>query len=167
MNRWGLELATYNITFKWITGAHCKVAHCLSCLVELPQNRPITINMLSANHSDGPAFNTRSKTAQHSSPEDTTPQTDAIGPEVTDTQSTTPKCLTADRLEALLQMQKTDPFCKHISKQLSNGKAPKHKADLLLHVKGLLYKHVTDSHQKILGSCDSQGMEVHSISRSM
>ena len=44
-------------------------------------------------------------------------------------------------------MQKTDPFCKHISKWLSNGKAPKHEADLFLHVKGLLYKHVTDSNQ--------------------
>ena len=29
-------------------------------------------------------------------------------------------------------------------------KAPKHKADLFLHVKGLLYKHVTDSNQKFL-----------------
>ena len=43
--------------------------------------------------------------AQHSSPDDTTPQTDAVAPDVTDTQSTTPKSLTADRLEALLQMQ--------------------------------------------------------------
>ena len=58
--------------------------------------------------------------------------------------------LTADRLEALLQMQKTDPFCKRISKYLSNGKAPQHKMDLFTHVKGLLYKHVTDSGQKFL-----------------
>ena len=54
--------------------------------------------MLSATHSDGPAFNTRSKMAQHRSPEDTAPQTDAVAPDVT---------LSADRLEALLQMQKT------------------------------------------------------------
>ena len=47
-------------------------------------------------------------------------------------------------------MQKTDPFCKHISKQLSNRKTPKHETDLFLHVKGLLYKHITDSNQKIL-----------------
>ena len=38
------------------------------------------------------------------------------------TTSYTKKSLTADRLEALLQMQKTDPFCKWISKHLSNGK---------------------------------------------
>ena len=33
---------------------------------------------------------------------------------------------------------------------MSNGKAPKHKADFFLHVKGLLYKHVTDSNEKFL-----------------
>ena len=46
-------------------------------------------------------------------------------------------------------MQKTDPFCKCILKWMSNGKAPKHEANLFIHV-GLLYKHVTDSHQKFL-----------------
>ena len=43
-----------------------------------------------------------------------------------------------------------DPFSKHISKQLSNGKAPKHGADLFIHVKGLLCQHITDSHQTFL-----------------
>ena len=62
----------------------------------------------------------------------------------------TPKSLTANRLETLLQMQKTDPFCKHISKQLSNGKAPKYETELFTHVRGLLYKHITDSKQKFL-----------------
>ena len=66
------------------------------------------------------------------------------------TSDPTPKSLTADRLEALLQMQRTDPFCKHISKCLSNGKAPKHEMDLFTHVEGLLYKHITDSGQKFL-----------------
>ena len=150
VNRSGLELATYNITFEWISGAGNKTADCLSHLVELPQDRPTIINMLSATNSDGPAFNTRSSIAQHSSSEDTTPQADAVAPDVTDTQSTTPKSLTVDRLKALLQMQKTDPFCKCTSKQLSSGKVPKHEADLFLHVKGLLYKHITDSHQKVL-----------------
>ena len=101
VNRWGLKLATYNITFVWISGA-CNKADFLSHLVELPQNRPTTINMLSAAHSDGPAFNTRSRTAQQSSPEDSTSQTDAVAPDVTDAQSTTPKPLITDRLEALL-----------------------------------------------------------------
>ena len=47
-------------------------------------------------------------------------------------------------------MQRTDPFCKHISKHLSNKKAPKHEMDLFTHVKGLLYKHITDAGQKFL-----------------
>ena len=149
VNRWGLELATY-ITFKWILGAHNIAADFLSCLVELPQNQTTMINMLSAAHPDGPAFNTRSRTAQQHSSNDSTSHTDATAPVATEAGNTTAKSLSADRLEALLQIQKTDPFCKCISKWLSNGKAPKHEADLFIHVKGLLYKHVTDSHQKFL-----------------
>ena len=38
------------------------------------------------------------------------PQTDATPPAVTETRNTTLKSLSADRLEALPQMQKTDPF---------------------------------------------------------
>ena len=115
VKRWGLELATYNITFEWISGAHNKAADCLSCLVELPQDKPVKINMLFATNFDGPAFNTRSRTTQHSSSQDITLQTKAIAQDVTDTPSTIPKSLTADRLEALLQMQKMDQFCKCIS----------------------------------------------------
>ena len=37
INRWGLELASYNITFKWISGARNKAADCLLQLVELPE----------------------------------------------------------------------------------------------------------------------------------
>ena len=58
------------------------------------------------------------------------------------TSDLTPQSLTADRLEGLLQMQRTHPFCKHISKCLSNG--PFH------HVKGLLYKYIIDSGQNFL-----------------
>ena len=118
VNRWGLELATYKITFKWISGAHIKAADCLSHLVELPQDRPTIVNMLSATNPDGPAFNTRSRMALHISTEDTTlqPELDAVTPDVTDTTSTTPKSLSTDRLQALLQKQKKGPFCKQISK---------------------------------------------------
>ena len=116
VNRWGLELPTYNITFEWVSGSHTKAAHCLSHLVEVPPDRPATINMLSATNLAGPAFNTRRRTAQHSSSEDTTSQTDAIEPNITDTPSIMLKSLTADRLQALLQMQKTDQFCTQTSK---------------------------------------------------
>ena len=37
INRWGLELVSYYITFKWISGAKNKAADCLSRLVELPK----------------------------------------------------------------------------------------------------------------------------------
>ena len=37
INRWALELASYNITFEWISGAKNKAADCLSQLVELPE----------------------------------------------------------------------------------------------------------------------------------
>ena len=66
------------------------------------------------------------------------------------TSDPTPKSLTSDALEALLQMQKTNPLCKCISKCLSNGKVPKHEMDLFTHIKGLLYEHITDSGQKFL-----------------
>ena len=151
VNRWGLELATYNITFKWISGAHNKAVNCLSHLVELPQDKPVLVNMLSVTNTDGSAFNTRSQTHQHLSLNTSTscPQLDII-PDITKATDPTPKSLTADRLQALLQMQKTDPFCKRISKCLSNGKAPQHETDLFTHVKDLFCKHVTDSNQKFL-----------------
>ena len=100
--------------------------------------------MLSATNYDVPAFNTRSRTAQCTITEGPTSkqQSDAVTPDVTGTPSTTAK--------PLLQMQRINPFCKCISNHLSNRKAPKHEADLFLHVKGLLYKHVMDSNQKCL-----------------
>ena len=144
VNRWALELATYNITFEWISGAKNKAADCLSHLVELPSTPSASINMLSISNTDGPAFNTRSQTQQHLTPDSSTTQ-QGVTPDITSTPD-----LTADRLEALLQMQKTDPFCKQISKCLYNGKAPKHDMELFTHIKGLLYKHIIDSRQKFL-----------------
>ena len=149
VNRWGLELATYNITFEWISGAKNKAADCLSHLVELPPTTSALINMLSVSNTDGPAFNTRSQTQQCLAPDTSTAQL-SITPDVTSHQILHLNPWPADRLEALLQMQKTDPFCKWISKHLSNGKAPKHETEQFTHIKGLLYKHITDSGQKFL-----------------
>ena len=106
--RWKLELATYNITFEWISGAKNKAADCLSCLVELPPTTSALINMLSVCNTDGPAFNTRSQTQQHLAPEASTAQP-CITPDIMSTPDPTPKSLAAGRLEALLEMQKTDP----------------------------------------------------------
>ena len=75
--------------------------------------------MLTASSADGPTFNTRSHT-QHTSPSATnsTPHPN-ISPQISQESTTTPKPLTEDRLDALLQMQRTDLFCKHISKCLT------------------------------------------------
>ena len=59
VNRWSLELATYNISFEWISGARNKAADCLSRLVTPTST---SINMLTAFSNDGPAFHTRSRT---------------------------------------------------------------------------------------------------------
>ena len=58
--------------------------------------------------------------------------------------------ITRDCKDTLLQMQRTDPFCKDISKQLLNGKAPHHKADAFTNINSLLYKHAMDATQKFL-----------------
>ena len=151
VNRLGLELATYNITFEWISGVQNKAADCLSRLIELPHDKQATVQMLSATNYDGPAFNTRSRTVQQNITEHPTPQPNVhqTSPQ-SQTLDATLKSLTEDRLQALLQMQKTDLFCKCISRCLSNRKAAQCEADLFLHIKGLLYKHVTDSNQKFL-----------------
>ena len=105
--------------------------------------------MLTASHADGPTFNTRSHT-QNTSPSTTSTPHPDISPRISQETTPLPKPLKADRLEALLQMQRTDPFCKHISKRLLNGKAPQHEFDTFTHVKGLLNKHITDSGKQFL-----------------
>ena len=64
VNRWSLELTTYNITFEWISGAKNKAADCHSWLVE-PTLTSTSVNILTASHTDRPAFNTRSHTKKH------------------------------------------------------------------------------------------------------
>ena len=159
VNRFGLELPTYNITFKWISGAWNKAADCLSSLVKLPNDSKATTKVLTATISSGPAFNTRSKTShQCQTPMKTEPSStqlikETVTPDLTTVktaQDATPKPLTDDTHEALLQMQKMDPFCKCISNWLLNGKAPKHKANLFTYIKGLLYKHVMDANLKFM-----------------
>ena len=159
VNRWGLEFSTYNITFEWISGARNKAANCLSRLVKLPNNTEATVMMLTTTNSDRPAFNTQSQTSQQyqttkdiipsNIPSITNPVTSDLTT-VETTQDITSKPLTTKRHEALLQMQKTDPFCKCISTRLSNVKAPQHEADLFIHIKELLNKHIKDTHQTFL-----------------
>ena len=113
VNRWSLELATYNITFKWISGTKNKAVDCLSWLVEQPTTIPAAVNMLTVTHTNRLASNTRSCTKKDSPDTTFTPHSD-ISPSISPDATPTPKPLTADRLEALLKMQRTDPFCRCI-----------------------------------------------------
>ena len=140
-----MELTKYNITFEWISGAKNKAADCLSRLVS-PTGT--SINMLTASLNDGPAFHTRSHTQSISDPTSAPPVTPM--PHISQDDTPTLKSLTADQWDALLQMQRTDPFCKCISKRLLNGKSPHHEFDTFTHVKGLLYKHVLDTGKQFL-----------------
>ena len=100
VNRWSLELNTYNITFERVSGAKNKAADCLSRLVS-PTGK--SVNMLTASIHDGPAFHTRSHTQSTSDPT----STPLVMPQlhISQDDNTTPKSLTADRWDALLQMQ--------------------------------------------------------------
>ena len=140
-----MESGTYNISFEWISGAKNKAADFLSRLVKLITT---SVNMLTASSTDGPALHTRSCTHNTSSGTTSNPYPDTA-PQISQEPTTAPKQLTVDCLEALLQMQKTDPFCEHISRRLLNGKAPHHEFDTFTHVNGLLYKHVTDAGRKV------------------
>ena len=95
VNRWSLELTTYNITFKWISGAKNKAADCLSRLVS-PTGQ--SINMLTASVNDGPAFHTRSRTQRPKPASDfaSTPQV-IPQPHISQDNNPTPKSLTDDR----------------------------------------------------------------------
>ena len=70
VNRWSLELAIYNISFEWISGAKNKAADCLSRLVKAITT---SINMLTASSTDRPTFHTRSHTQNTSSSTTSTP----------------------------------------------------------------------------------------------
>ena len=111
VNRWSLELATYNITFEWISGAKNKAADCPSQLVELPMPIPATVNMPTVTHTDGSASNTRSHTRKDSLDTTSTPHPD-VSPKISPGATPTPKPLTADRLEAYSKCRGTDPFCR-------------------------------------------------------
>ena len=85
------ELATNNITFKWISGAKNKSADCLSRLVS-PTG--MSINMLTASLNDGQAFHTRSRTQSISDPTSAPPVVPKL--HISQDDIPIPKSLTAD-----------------------------------------------------------------------
>ena len=162
VNWWSLELTTY-ITFECILCAWYKAADCLSWLVEVPNSLAATsilINMALASAPDRPATCTCGKTKTLM---DTMPPADILSPSQQDTaKGNIPPPLLGDQKEILLQMQKTDLFCKHISKWLLNGKAPHHKAGTFTHINSLLHKHAIDTTQKFMVSSWDHGISQYS-----
>ena len=68
-----------------------------------PTSTSTTVSMLTATHTDGPAFHTRSRTQNTSPNANSTPHPD-ISPQISQETTPTPTPLTVDRLAALLQM---------------------------------------------------------------
>ena len=142
INRWGLELASYNITFEWISGARNKAADCLSQLVELPEKhqknqtgtKPTRINMVRE-------VTTRSRLRQ--------PPTDKEieKPQSKETNSdndTTNDSHGNSKDTSIKEMQSTDPFCRRIMKRLLNKTAPKHELKTFFIHNGLLYRYASN-----------------------
>ena len=115
-------------------------------LKDTPATYDTSINIVVTSTLDGPTTHTYSKML---TPTDTTPPRD-VKPTSNADKVNAPPPLTEDCKDTLWLMQKTDPFCKCISKWLLNGKAPSHEVDTFSHIKGLLYKHVMDSNRKFL-----------------
>ena len=113
------------------SGAKNKAADCLSQLVEQLMTIPATVNMLTVTHTDGPASNIRSHTKKDSPGTTFTPHPNVL-PSISPDATPAHKPLTVVRLEVLLQMQRTNPFCRHISICLFHSKALQHETDVLL-----------------------------------
>ena len=153
INRWGLELASYNITFKWISGARNKAADCLSQLVELPKKhqrnqsgtKPTLINMVKA-------VTTRNGMRQTSTVKETEkpkllePILDKgeTSKTMTNHETTNNSCEKNPKDTLIKEMQLTDPFCKCIVKRLLNKTAPKHELKTFFIHNGLLYRYASD-----------------------
>ena len=146
INRWGLELTSYNIKFEWISGVKNKAADCLSRLVELPGKqknpngtKPVLINMVKA-------VTTRSRTRNTTLVEGTDDQPPSkmdINTDNTPRTEVSKETMNNDsednsRDTLVKEMQSTDPFCKHVTKRLLNKTAPKHELDTFFIHNGLL-----------------------------
>ena len=153
INRWGLELASYNIKFEWISGVKNKVTDCLSQLVELPKKhqknpngtKPLLINMVKAVTTRSGTRNTTLVEGNKEQPPskmdintDNTPRIE-VSKETTNNDSKD-----NSRNTSVKEMQSTDPFCKRIMKRLLNKTAPKHELDTFFIHNGLLYRYVSD-----------------------
>ena len=141
--RWGLELASYNITSEWISGARNKAADCLSRLVELPEKhqknpnrtKPTRINMVRA-------ITTRSGVRKTPTDKETE-KPKSMEPNL-DNDTTSNNSQNNPKDTSIKEMQSTDPFCKCIVKRLLNKTAPEHELKTFFIHNGLLYRYASD-----------------------
>ena len=143
INRWGLELASYNIMFEWISVARNKAADCLSQLVELPKKhqknpsrtKPTLINMVKA-------VTTRSR--MRKTPTDKETEKPQPMEQILDNDTTSNICQNNPKDTSIKEMQLTDPVCKCIVKRLLNKTAPEHEMKTFFIHKGRLYRYASD-----------------------
>ena len=119
INRWGLELASYNITFEWISGVKNKTADCLSRLEELPEKhqknpngtKPVLINMVKAvTTTSGMKKTPTVKKTEKQPPLGTTLNKDNTPRTVVSKETTNNSCEDNPKDTSIKEMQSTDPF---------------------------------------------------------
>ena len=118
----------------------------ISIFKDTPVTSTALSNMLVTSTQDGPATHPCSKSCNISN---MTLLTDPTTTSTNDKVNASPP-LTEDEKDILRLMERTGPFCKHISKKLLSGKAPSHEIDTFTHIKGLIYKYVMDLNQIFL-----------------
>ena len=153
INRWGLELASYNIKFQWISGVKNKATDCLSQLVELPEKhqknpngaKTIPINMVKAiTTRSGMRNTTLVERTEKQSPLRMDINTDNTPRAEVSKETTSNNSEDNSRDTLVKEMQSMDPFCKRIMKRLLNKTAPKHELDTFFIHNGLLYRYASD-----------------------
>ena len=153
INRWGLEVTSFNITFEWISGARNKAADCLSRLVELPEKhqnnpsgtKPTLINMVKAVFTRSGIRKTLAiKETKNLKPPKPILDKGETSKTTINHETTNNSCEKNPKDTSIMEMQSTDPFCKRIVKRLLNKKAPEHELKTFFIHNGLLYRYASD-----------------------
>ena len=128
INRWGLELTSYNITFEWISGVKNKATDCLSRLVELPEKpqknpngtKPMLINMVKAvTTRSGMRKTPTVKETEKQPPLETNSNKDDTPRTEVSKDTTSSSCKDNPKDASIKEMQSAEPFCKRIMKRIT------------------------------------------------
>ena len=156
INRWGLEVTSFNITFEWISGARNKAADCLSRLVELPEKhrnnpsgtKPTLINMVKAVFTRSGTRKTLAiKETENPKPPEPILDKGETSKTMINHETTNNSCEKNPKDTSIKEMQSTDSFCKRIVKRLLNKTAPEHELKTFFIHNGLLYRYASDHSQ--------------------